>query len=121
MGDEGIFATTAEVQRKVGANVSATSNAEAFINQYMTEVESLINCAARFNFSDVYATLNADIKGVLKMAASAAAAMMVINYSTSGMPKREAETRLDVLQNQYNLAMAELKDIEVKDFMEDES
>ena len=40
MADTGIFATTAEVQRKVGANASTTANVEAFINQYMTEAEA---------------------------------------------------------------------------------
>ena len=38
MADTGIFATTAEVQRKVNANASSTSNVEAYINQFMTEV-----------------------------------------------------------------------------------
>ena len=70
MADEGIFATTAEVQRKVHVNASAVSNLEAFINQYMTEIEAYINAAVRFNFSDKFATLNVDTKGILKMASS---------------------------------------------------
>ena len=36
MADTGIFATTAEVQRKVGANASSTANVEAYINDFMT-------------------------------------------------------------------------------------
>ena len=40
MADTGVFATTAEVSRKAGANASATSNAEAYINQYMAEVKA---------------------------------------------------------------------------------
>jgi len=54
MADTGIFATTAEVQRKVGANASTTSNVEAYINQYMTEAESYINTVTGVNYSDSY-------------------------------------------------------------------
>ena len=117
MADTGIFATTAEVQRKVGENVSATSNVEAFINQYMTEAESLINATARFNFSDAYATLNVDVKGILKMIASNMAAIDVINYDTTGASQREMETRRDVLFDQMNKGLALLKDKKKEDFI----
>ena len=118
MADEGIFATTAEVQRKVGANVSATSNAEAFINQYMAEAESYINAITMFNWSDVYSSLNGDTKELLKMAASAYAAKEVINYDTSGMSQREAQTRMSVLFDDFNKAIKLLGDDKVKLFIE---
>ena len=70
MVDTGIFATTAEVERKAGANASATSKAEAYVNDYMTQAESVINTMCRYNFSDNYATLNADTKNILKEVAS---------------------------------------------------
>jgi len=118
MADTGIFATTAEVQRKVGANASSTSNAEAYINQYMTEAESLINSATRYNWSDAYSTLNVDVKGILKMAASAKAAMMVIQYDMSGFRSvAEAQTMLNVLTDEYNKGIKELVDLKVRDFM----
>ena len=59
MADTGIFATTAEVERKAGANVSTTSKAEAYVNDYMTQAKSLINTVCRFNFSDKLNPLNA--------------------------------------------------------------
>ena len=71
MADTGIFATTAEVSRKAGADASATSNVEAYINQFMTEAESLINATTTFNWTDAFAGLNVDVKGLLKSAASA--------------------------------------------------
>ena len=96
----GIFATTAEVQRKVGANASATSNTEAYINDFMTQAESFINVATRYNWSDAYSGLNVDVKGILKEAASNLAAMYVIIYDMSGFTSRtEAETMLDVLRD----------------------
>lgn len=119
MADTGIFATTAEVQRKVGANASTTANVEAYINQFIAEAESLINVTTRVNWSDLYSSLNADVKSILKMAASNLAAMMVINYDLSNFPgQREIETRLDVLQNGYDMAIAQLKDQAQKGFME---
>lgn|SRR3990167_1658429 len=111
MADTGIFATTAEVQYKAGANASTVSNVEAYINSFMTQAESEINSAVRFNFSDVYSTLNVDVKGLLKEAASNLAAMYVINYDLSGFSSRaEAETMLDVLRDGYLRCINLLKD-----------
>lgn len=118
MADTGIFATTAEVQRKVGANASSTSNTEAYINQFMTEAESYINTLTRYNWSDVYTTLNVDVKGLLKRAASALAAMAVISYDMSGFfILSEAQTRLNFLSFEANQCIQQLKDQEVKKFV----
>ena len=114
-----IFATTAEVQRKVGTNASTVSNVVAFIDDYMTQAESLINTATEINWSDAYAGLNADVKGILKLAASAKAAMMVIQYDMSGFTSRqEALTMLNVLRDEYKLAMAELDKQSKKAFVQ---
>ena len=98
----GIFATTTEVQAKVGANASSVSNTESFINSYLSNAESEINSTVRFNFSDNYSTLNIDVKKILTNVSSAMAATDVLNYDFSAMDQREAETRLDVLNNQIN-------------------
>ena len=112
MGDEGIFATTAEVQRKVGADASATSNTEAYINQFMTEAESYINAATLYNWSDAYGDLDVDVKGILKRAASCLAAIDVINYDLSGfVAPSEIQTRLSVL---YQTAKDCIKELKVK-------
>lgn len=98
MADTGIFATTAEVQRKVGANADTTANTEAYINQFMTEAESFINAYCNFNYSDVYSSLNVDKKGILKKWASAMAAVSVLNYSSTNFSRLgEWQTRLNVL------------------------
>ncbi len=111
MVDTGIFATTAEVQRKAGASASTTSNVEAYINDYMTQVESYINTVCMYNFSDTYSTLNADVKGILKMVASNLAAIYVIEYDLSGFKnQREAETMLDVLSDGASKGLKLLKD-----------
>lgn len=118
MADTGIFATTAEVQRKVGANASATSNAEAYINQFMTEAEALINSTIIFNFSDTYSSLNVDVQGILKMAAAAWAAIGVIRFDMSGFTSRqEALVMINSLLHEYNTCIRELKDKETQTFM----
>ena len=118
MADTGIFATTAEVQRKAGANASSTANVEAYINDFMTQAESAINVATRYNWSDAYSGLNVDVKGILKEAASNLAAMYVIQFDMSGFTSRyEAETMLDVLNAGFLRALSILRDIKQQDFM----
>jgi hypothetical protein len=117
MADTGIFATTAEVQRKAGAKASTTSNVEAYINDYMAQVESFINCLTRYNWSDAYAGLNADVKGLLKEAASNLAAIYVIEYDMSGFSSREeAENMIIILRDRANYAIKILQDKKVQDF-----
>ena len=118
MVDEGIFATTAEVSRKAGANASSTANVEAFINQFMTEAEALINVTTRFNFSDQYSSLNVDVQGILKMVASNLAAMQVIMFDMSGFTSlTEAETMLDVLRDAALRGLSILRDKKQETFM----
>jgi len=120
MADTGIFATTAEVIRKTGANASATSATEAYINDYMTQVESLINCVTRYNWSDAYSGLNADVKGILKEVASNLAAIYVIEYDFSGFTSRnEAESMINVLRDGALRGMSLLRDQKVQKFMND--
>lgn len=119
MADTGIFATTAEVERKAGANVSATSKAEAYVNQYMTEVESFINIATRTNWSDSYSGLNVDVKGLLKETASNLAAIYAIQYDMSGFTSRiEAEDMINILRDAALRNISILRDRKQIDFVE---
>lgn len=119
MADTGIFATTAEVQRKAGANASATSNTEDYINQFMAEAESEINSVCRYNFSDNYGSLNADTKQILKQAASNLAAIYVISYDMSGFTTRtEAENMVNILRDGYLRCLSILRDQKVVTFIE---
>lgn len=118
MVDTGIFCTTAEVERKAGANASVVSKAEAYVNQYVAEAESEINAMTRFNFSDVYSTLNEDTRNILKSASSDRAAIYVILYDMSGYTSRtEAEDMINVLRDNYLRAMSILRDKKQQDFI----
>lgn len=117
MADTGIFCTTAEVLRKAGVGASAVSSAEAYTNDFVSQAESFINCATRKNWSDAYASLNVDVKEILKMAASCLAAIQVINYDMAGYPSREhAETMCDVLKTLANECIAILMDMNTQTF-----
>ena len=118
IADTGIFATTAEVERKAGANASSVSKAEAYVNQYLTEAESEINVLTRFNWSDAYAGLDVDVKGILKNVASNLAAIMVIQYDFSGFTSRtEAEDMINVLRDSALRGMSILRDKKQETFM----
>ena len=118
MADTGIFATTVEVQRKAGANASATSNTEAYINQYIAEAESEINSLTRYNWSDNYAALNDDVKMILKRAASCLAANDVIKFDMSGFTTRtEAEDMINTNRDDYLRSLSILRDKNVQIFM----
>jgi hypothetical protein len=118
MVDTGIFCTTAEVGYKAGAKASATSKAEAYVNNYVTQAESLINSMCRYNFSDNYASLNADVKGILKEVASDLAAIYVINYDMSGYTSRiEAEDMINILRDAALRGLSILRDKKVQDFI----
>lgn len=118
MADTGIFCTTAEVERKAGANCSAVSKAEGYTNDYVTQAESLINTLVRFNFTDAYAGLNVDVKGILKEVASNIAAIYVIQYDMSGFTTRtEAEDMINILRDAALRGLSILRDKKHTDFM----
>lgn len=110
----GIFCTIAEVERKAGANASAVSKAEAYVDDYTTQVESLINNVTRINYSDTYAALNVDVKQTLKEVASNLAAIYVIQYDMSGYTTLiEAEDMITVLRDAAIRGLSLLKDKKV--------
>ena len=86
----------------------------------MTQAESVINVATRFNWSDAYAGLNADVKGILKEAASNLAAIYVISYDMSGFTSRiEAEDMINVLRDGFLRNLSLLRDVKKQDFTND--
>lgn len=118
MADTGIFATTAEVQYKAGSGANATSKSEAYINSFMAQVESFINCVTRKNWSDAYSGLNADVKGILKEVASNLAAIYVIQYDMSGYASRvAAEDSVNILRDAALRGLALLRDKKTEDFI----
>jgi len=111
MADTGIFCTTAQVEQKAGAGASATSKAEAYTNEYVAQAESTINVATRYNWSDVYTTLDADVKKILSQVASDLAAIYVVSYDMSGYTSRiEAEDIVNILRDSALRGISLLRD-----------
>jgi len=97
MAEEGTFTIRAEVLRKAGRGASATPSAEEYTNDFIKQAESYINVLTRYNFTDNYAATNADVKLILKEAASNLAAIYVIQYDISGYTSsREAENIINM-------------------------
>ena len=118
MADTGIFCTGTEVGRKAGAGVNSTAVTEAYTNDFIAQAESYINTATRYNWSDEYAGLNSDVKGILKMAASNLAAIFCIQYDMSGYTSRyEAETMCDILKTVANECIYILRDMKAQTFI----
>jgi len=120
MAQTGIFCSGAHVLRKAGVNVNSTvSGAEAFVNDFIAQAESYINVASRNNWSDDYGSLNADVKEILKEAASDLAAIYFINYDMSGYTSRsEAESMVTILRDRANHCISLLRDKKSEDFID---
>ena len=124
MADNGIFCDQAAMLRKAGKNVdpalnAATDTTFVFSNDFISQAESEINSATRFNWSDAFAGLDVDVKAILTGAASARAGMFCVNWNNGSYGSRQAETILDVLNDQYKTAIKELKEVLVRKFVED--
>jgi hypothetical protein len=116
----GIFATKAECDAAAGENVDATGYVEANINAWCLQAESIINCVARHNFSDSYATDNADVKYILTAAAASYVAMMAVIYNMAGYTTRvEAEDMLNIHRDNWLRLLSIIKEQKVVTFIND--
>ena len=72
----------------------------------------------QIQFSDAYAALNVDVKGILKEVASDIAAIYVIQYDMSGFTSRiEAEDMINILRDAALRGLSILRDKKVQDFI----
>jgi len=112
-----IMTTEAEIQQKSGANVNAAFNTTMMTASNL-RAESTINALCRYNFSDNYASLNADVKGILSDFCSSFVAIEAISYDMSGYTTRiEAEDMINVLRDGMLRAMSILRDKKAIDFI----
>jgi len=106
MAHTGIFCSSDEILVKAGENYD-TSITEARINALCLQAESYINVLTGTNWSDSYAGLNADWKGILSEAESNLVAMYIISFNMSGYASLEmASTMLDVLWARFDACIS---------------
>jgi len=114
-----VMTTSGAVQIKAGANVDTATMSGANICQFINEAESLVCATTTYNWMDAYSGLNTDVKNLLNTAVSAKAAMMVIQYDPDSIGRNTALLRLNVLRDEYDLAIRELKDKDTQRFVRD--
>jgi len=118
MADVGIWCKNANIQARAGSGANATAKAVAATDVYVLDVEAMINCLTRKNWSDAYAGLNADVKYLLMDAAACMCAIYVIMYDFSGYSsKGEAQTIIDICRDNFIRDIELLKDMKTQDFM----
>jgi len=106
MAHTGIFATKAQCDAMAGENVDLTGYTEANINSWCLEAESYINVLCKFNFSDHYSTLNADVKAILQEYEARYVAMSAISYNMAGFTTR-SEGEDMIMVHSYRLEKIE--------------
>ena len=89
MVEAGTLCGQADVAKMAGVNASATSVAEAYTNVYIKMAEGKICLDTRYDWVTNYASVSTIGKEVLRLATSAFAAAMVIDYNMSGFSSRQ--------------------------------
>lgn len=117
MAHTGIFATSDEILVRAGEAYD-TSITEARINDLAAQSESVINVFTRYNWSDAYSGLNADVKRILSETSACLCANAIIAYNLDSYPSRtEAEDMINVNRDTALRNMSILRDKKAQDFM----
>ena len=109
MAFTGITATEAEIDQKSGANAS-TSYTDVMKTAALLHAESLLNSICQFNFSDAYGTLNADVKYAVTEYTASSVAREVISYDPDAIGRSTSVLKINVLTDNMNKAVKELKE-----------
>lgn len=118
MADAGIFAEDADILLRAGTGASATVKGAGWFDTIILDVEAVINCLTRYNWSDAFGTLNADVQGILTDTAACLAAIEGIAWDMSGYSDLiEAEDLITVLRDIALRNMSILRDKKTQDFM----
>ena len=118
MADDGIYIKNADIQARAGINANATSKATAATDVYVLDIESTINAMTMYNWSDNYAGLNIDVKGILTDVGASMCAVIVVTSDPSGYTSLdEAIFIVNVLNNSINRGLMNLRVIAKRDFI----
>ena len=88
------------------------------IDEFINQSECFINVFTRYNWTDAYSALNADVKKILDDTCSCLAAIYAVSYDMGGYNSRvEAEDVINVLRDGALRNLSVLKDKKNQDFM----
>jgi len=113
------FCTSGAAIAKAGANANSTIIANGdTLADWSNEAENIICDIARVDLVDKYDSLTANGKNILSMLASNMIAQFIIHYDMSGYTtKREAETMLDILENQIRRNISFIENDRIKTYL----
>ena len=120
MADAGQFAQDADILLRVGTGASATVKAAGWFDTIIIDVEAIINCATRYDWSlaDATTTLNASIRGILVDTSACLAAIEGVVWDMAGYTSRiEAEDLVNVLRDRALQNIQILRNTNVQTFM----
>ena len=122
MANAGQFAQDSDILLRVGTGASATVKAAGWFDTIILDVEAIVNCMTRFDWStvDAASALNATVRGILIDTGACLAAIEGITWDMSGFTSRvEAEDMINVLRDTALRNMSILRDKKVQKFMQE--
>ena len=120
MVDVGIMCSNAQIVAKagVGANATIVAANSTGTDAFVLMVEGFVNSYTQKNWSDVYTSLNVDVKSVLSGVVSDLCAIYVIQWDMTGYNSiREAESMVNILRDRAMQQLGILRDKEVQTFI----
>ena len=120
MADAGQFAQDTDILLRAGTNVSATVKAAGWFDTIILDVEAVINCVTRYDWStaDAATTITATVRGMLIDTGACLAAIEGISWDMSGFTSRiEAEDMINILRDIALRNISILRDKKTQDFM----
>jgi hypothetical protein len=101
------------INEQLSAGTILLSGSNFIVDTWINDAECQINVATKRNWTDIYSSLNADVKDILRKATSALVANDCIAYDPSGYPSTERTTLImDKNDNDYNECIKILKDMD---------
>ena len=129
MAHAGLWATSAEILAKAGVRYDSTGVTEAIINGFCLQAENLINCATKYNWSDLFTapatttTISADVWHLLGEVESNLVGIYIIESNMQGLatapyPSRiMTEDTINILRDAALRGMSILRDKATQKFM----
>lgn len=115
---EQTMATVGDVIGKAGANANSTALSPILITNWIKLAESKLNLLTRKNWTDIYSSLNEDVKFAINDAVSTFAAIYVINYGEANDGfTLESQRKVENLRVLGNELVRELKDLDIQEFV----
>ncbi|KKM67351.1 hypothetical protein LCGC14_1471980 [marine sediment metagenome] len=122
MADAGQFAQDADILLRVGTKANATVKGAGWFDTIIVDVEAVINCFTRYDWStvDAASAFNSTIRGILIDTGACLAAIQGISWDMSGFTSRiEAEDMVNILRDIALRNISILRDKKTQAFLQD--